>query len=242
MRAHFAPKPARSLAPVCHDLSIAGELLGLHDSGALWWPDENTLIVADLHLEKTKIAADKTQGRLPHDTGIILERLAAVIDAFEPQRVIALGDSFVDHRGADRLLPCYRAMLTTLQLGREWIWVTGHDNPVAPIGLCGETVDLLRISGLCFRDRPGPDEERLGEISASMYPAAKIRRYARSVRRACFATDGERLVLPAFGFPYGGVNVMDEAWSDIFPFRGFSVFLLGEGRLYPFTATKLIAD
>jgi metallophosphoesterase superfamily enzyme len=30
-------------------------------------------------------------------------------------------------------------MLTYLQLGREWIWVTGNHDPVAPVRLCGET-------------------------------------------------------------------------------------------------------
>jgi hypothetical protein len=32
-----------SAAPVCHDIQINGQLVGLHDSGVLWWPDEATL-------------------------------------------------------------------------------------------------------------------------------------------------------------------------------------------------------
>jgi hypothetical protein len=43
-----------AVAPVCHDIQVNGQLVGLHDSGCLWWPDESTLVVADLHLERPR--------------------------------------------------------------------------------------------------------------------------------------------------------------------------------------------
>jgi len=238
----FTAEAARqTFAPVCHDISLAGELVGLHDSGALWWPDESTLVVADLHFEKASSYAGRGVMLPPYDTAATLEKLAEVLDAFDPARVIALGDSFHDRSGADRLPACYRAMLTTLQLGREWIWVTGNHDPVAPVGLCGETVDDVALGGLTFRHEPAEDAGP-GEVAGHLHPAARIRRYGRSVRRPCFATDGQRLVLPAFGVLTGGLNVLDRAWQTLFPPREFSVFLLGDGRLYPFTASRLVAD
>jgi len=240
VRAFTAPVRGRPIAPVCHDLSIAGELVGLHDSGALWWPDESTLVVADLHLEKSSAFARRGALLPPYDTGATLEKLAEAIDAFDPLRVIALGDSFHDRNGSDRLPAAYRAMLTTLQLGREWIWVTGNHDPVSPVGLCGETVPEVSIRGLNFRHEP--TVEGFAEIAGHLHPAAKIRRYGRTVRRPCFATNGERLVLPAFGVMTGGLNVLDPAWSEVFPDRRFSAFLLGDGRLYPFTAARLVGD
>ncbi|WP_280524833.1 MULTISPECIES: ligase-associated DNA damage response endonuclease PdeM [Stappia] len=221
-------------------MSIAGEIVGLHDSGAMWWPDENTLVVADLHFEKGSSFARKGLMLPPYDTAATLEKLAEAIDAFQPTRVIALGDSFHDGEGSDRLPASYRAMLTTLQLGREWIWVTGNHDPIAPVGLCGETVDEVALGGLVFRHEP--HEGAVGEIAGHLHPAARIRRYGRSVRRPCFATDGTRLVLPAFGVFTGGLNVLDGAWGPYFPAREFSVFMLGDGRLYPFTATRLVSD
>ncbi|QGZ37521.1 ligase-associated DNA damage response endonuclease PdeM [Stappia indica] len=219
---------------------MAGEIVGLHDSGAMWWPDENTLVVADLHFEKGSSFARKGLMLPPYDTAATLEKLAEAIDAFQPTRVIALGDSFHDGEGSDRLPASYRAMLTTLQLGREWIWVTGNHDPIAPVGLCGETVDEVALGGLVFRHEP--HEGAVGEIAGHLHPAARIRRYGRSVRRPCFATDGTRLVLPAFGVFTGGLNVLDGAWGPYFPAREFSVFMLGDGRLYPFTATRLVSD
>lgn len=241
MRPFTARIETRRYAPVCHDISIAGELVGLHDSGALWWPDQNTLVVADLHFEKGSSFARKGVMLPPYDTAATLEKLAEAIDAFQPTRVVALGDSFHDGEGSDRLPAAYRAMLTTLQLGREWIWVTGNHDPVAPVGLCGETVDEVALGHLVFRHEPlaGADP---GEIAGHLHPAARIRRYGRSVRRPCFATDGHRLVMPAFGVLTGGLNVLDQAWKPFFTPRAFSVFLLGDGRLYPFTASRLVGD
>ena len=63
-------------------------------AGALYWEAEDTLLVADLHLEKG--AAFAALGMLipPYDTRTTLQRLGKVIRAVEPSRVVALGDSF----------------------------------------------------------------------------------------------------------------------------------------------------
>ncbi len=232
----------RQPIPVCHDLSLGQELVGLHDSGALWWPEEQTLVVSDLHLEKAaSIAKHKGLMLPPYDTAATLEKLASLIDVFDPRRVICLGDSFHDCESSARMPAAYRAMLVTMQLRREWIWITGNHDPEIASHICGERHEELSIRSLCFRHEPKEDADR-GEICGHLHPAAKVRRMGRTVRRACFATNGNRLILPAFGALTGGLNVMDNAFSTVFAERRFSVFMLGNGRLFPFTASKLISD
>jgi metallophosphoesterase superfamily enzyme len=57
------------------------------------------------------------------------------------------------------------------------------------------------------------------------------------VRRRCFITDGERLILPAFGAYAGGLNVLDAAFAGMFarpPLAGVlgaRVRAIGWGRL-----------
>lgn len=231
--------------PVCHDIQINGQLVGLHDSGVLWWPEEHTLVVSDLHLEKGSSFARRGVMLPPYDTAATLEKLATVMDAFDPARVIALGDSFHDPDGSDRLPAAYRAMLATLQLDREWIWVTGNHDPIAPVRLCGETVDEISMGPLTFRHEPLETKDtRLcaGEVCGHLHPAARVRRFGRSLRRSCFVTDGFRLVLPAFGALAGGLNVTDQAFEPLFEHRRYSAFLLGNDRLFPFTAARLISD
>jgi hypothetical protein len=82
-------------APVCHDIQINGQLVGLHDSGVLWWPDEATLIVADLHLEKGSSFARRGIMLPPYDTATTLEKLAAVMDAFDPAGSFASATVFM---------------------------------------------------------------------------------------------------------------------------------------------------
>ena len=52
--------------------------------------------VADLHLEKASAFAARGQLLPPYDTRETLSKLAAVIDRFQPETLISLGDSLHD--------------------------------------------------------------------------------------------------------------------------------------------------
>jgi metallophosphoesterase superfamily enzyme len=62
------------------------------------------------------------------------------------------------------------------------------------------------------------------------------------VSRRCFASDGARLVMPAFGAFAGGLNVRHRAFADVFGTRAFAAHLLGERRLYALPAARCMAD
>lgn len=223
-----------------HAISIAGESLTLHLSGTLWWEAERTLVVSDLHLEKASSFAARGVLLPPYDTAVTLDRLAQVIDRFRPARVISLGDSFHDPDGAMRMPLASQTRLAMLQLGREWIWISGNHDPRASNGLFGDHQSEARIGPLSFRHEPSA-ETVSGEIAGHLHPVGRIRRHGRSLRRSCFAADADRLVLPAFGALTGGLNVLDSAWSRVFA-GAFHAFLLGEERIYPIPAHKLRGD
>jgi hypothetical protein len=61
----------------------------------------------------------------------------------------------------------------------------------------------------------------------------------RRLARRCFATDGVRLVLPAFGAYAGGLDVLDAAFRPLFP-GAFDALLLGSNKLYRFPHRRLI--
>ena len=86
-----------------HPLTLCGKPLVGDSSGAVFWPAEKTLLVADLHLEKGSAYASRGAMLPPYDTRETLTRLAEVIDRYEPDRVIALGDSFHDNGAAERM-------------------------------------------------------------------------------------------------------------------------------------------
>jgi metallophosphoesterase superfamily enzyme len=51
-----------------------------------------------------------------------------------------------------------------------------------------------------------------------------------------------RMVMPAFGAFTGGLNVRDAAFCDLFGTLKFSAHLLGEDRLYSFSAKRCLPD
>src|SRR6266436_7897727 len=110
-------------------ITVAGVAVVIDCAGALYWPDERVLAVADLHLEKGSSFAARGVLLPPYDTAATLARLAALIARYAPRVVVALGDSFHDGRGPARLADTDRATLRSLQHGRDWIWITGNHDP-----------------------------------------------------------------------------------------------------------------
>jgi hypothetical protein len=220
-------------------LSVAEADLVADCAGALYWPDESVLVVADLHLEKGSSYAARGVFLPPYDTAATLARLAYVIARYVPRAVIALGDSFHDGEGPARLADTDRAVLRALQRGREWIWITGNHDPEPAAGIGGSFGGTLGIGTLMFQHEPtGAD----GEIAGHLHPVARVSARGRSVSRRCFASDGKRLVMPAFGAYAGGLNVRDRAFADIFGSLAFTAHMLGEERLYAITAKRCLAD
>ena len=84
-------------------ITVSGVTLVADPAGALCWPDEGLLIVADLHLEKGSAFAKRGVLLPPYDTATTLSRLARLIDRHAPRLVIALGDSFHDDHGPSRM-------------------------------------------------------------------------------------------------------------------------------------------
>ncbi len=217
---------------------LAGTWLTPLSEGALWWGEQATLIVSDLHLEKGSSYARKGQMLPPYDTAATLSRVEALTARLAPERVISLGDSFHD-RGAEVRLPAASAArIRALTSRHDWVWVEGNHDPAPPSHLGGRAAGVLRIAGLTFRHEPTGEA---GEIAGHLHPAARVRGRGRSIRRRCFATDGERLVMPALGAYTGGLNVCDAAFSAVFP-SGLMAFALGEGRVYALAGGQLVAD
>ena len=222
-------------------VALAGTEVVIDPAGVLWLPESRTLVVADLHLEKSSSFARRGMFLPPYDTGATLLALAALALRRSPRRIISLGDSFHDSGGHGRLAESDRARLAALQRGRDWIFVSGNHDPDLPADVGGEVASEINIDGLVFRHEPvaGPAD---GEIAGHLHPAAKVRGRGGTVRCRAFATDGARMVLPAFGVLAGGLNVLDRAFQPLFSPGMLRAFLIGNGRLFPIAGAALSPD
>jgi len=221
-----------------HPISICGTAFRAHISGALYWPAEDALIVADLHLEKASSFAERGVMLPPYDSRDTLMRLGEVIDHYQARTVIALGDSFHDAAGAERLNPQDRETLAIIQDGVEWIWITGNHDPEISDTLGGHVREQIRLGGVNLRHIPNATAAT-HEIAGHLHPAAKLALHGYTLRRPCFVSNGLRLILPAFGSFTGGLNILDEAFEPIFGNDGFAVWMMGQDGLYP-VATRLL--
>ncbi len=221
---------------------LLGDVTLLADcAGALYWPDEQLLLVADLHLEKGSAFAARGVLLPPYDTAATLARLARLVERYAPRLVVALGDNFHDDRGPLRMSAADRAALKLLQRGRDWIWIAGNHDPNLPDGIGGGHADSLALGPLTFRHQPS-ERPCDGEIAGHLHPVARVAQRGRAMSRRCFASDGRRLVMPAFGAYAGGLNVRDRAILGLFGTLSFTAHMLGERRLFAIAAERCLPD
>jgi DNA ligase-associated metallophosphoesterase len=221
---------ARASAVTISDVTFLADL-----SGALFWEERSLLVVSDLHLEKGSSYAARGVLLPPYDTAATLSRLAAVIARRDPRMVIALGDSFHDRNAHGRLSAPDRDAIAALQVRRDWIWISGNHDPALPSNLGGTVASEVAIGPIAFRHEP---TGAAGEIAGHLHPKARVSTRGRSVERRCFASDGERAVMPAFGAYTGGLNIRDAAFSKIFGAPGFVAHVLGDLRLHTIAASR----
>ncbi len=215
-------------------IRVNGEVLQLDNSGALWWPETETLVLSDIHFEKGSSYARRGIFLPPYDSRAMLKRIETLQAKFKPARVIALGDSFHDAGAGARLDEGERNHLAALTAAQHWIWIAGNHDPEPPDWLAGERRDELAEGGLVFRHEPSMRPPP-GEIAGHLHPCHTVSRRGRSLRRRCFVSDGIRMVMPAFGAYAGGLDLYDEVYERLFP-RAFRAYMLGATRVYAVAA------
>lgn len=190
--------------------SFAGEEMRLVDGRALFWPRENALLVADLHLEKGSFFARHGQMVPPYDSRATLERLALALRQTGARRVYCLGDSFHDAAGTERLEPHAAGMLDALTRATNWLWITGNHDHGAEAHPGGTRVDEAEVGGVLLRHEAVRGEIR-PEISGHFHPKLFIKAHGRRVSRACLVASERRAIIPAFGALTGGMDARSPA-------------------------------
>jgi uncharacterized protein len=234
-------EPGLILARGAHGLAfkLNGAVVEALPEGALWSAADGVMIVSDLHLEKGSAFAARGQLLPPYDTRDALARLAILIERHQPTTLVALGDSFHDGDGPHRMPPADRRKLDGLMQRTDWVWILGNHDPALPSDLGGRVAHTLQLGALTLRHEPA-EANAAGEVCGHLHPCAKVIGY-RALRARCFATDGARLVMPAFGAYCGGLNVCDAAFAPVFP-AGCTALLIARGRVTPAPMERLIPD
>jgi DNA ligase-associated metallophosphoesterase len=185
--------------------SFAGETFFATADGALFWPDQETLLVADLHLEKASWFARLGQFLPPYDSHATLSSIAAVVERTGATHLYCLGDSFHDRFGCDRLPVSARALLTDLTDTLDWTWIVGNHDPGFADHCGGRLAEEVDIGGIVLRHEAVRDDAR-PEISGHFHPKLRVNLKGRQVSRRCFVVSANKLIMPAFGSLTGGLD------------------------------------
>ena len=185
--------------------SFAGETFEATADGALYWPAQNALLVADLHLEKASWFARLGQFLPPYDSHATLTALAREVERTNAARLYCLGDSFHDSFGCDRLPANARELLTDLTRNLDWIWIVGNHDPGFADHCGGWIADEVEIRGIVLRHEAERDDPR-PEMSGHFHPKLRVHLRGRQVSRRCFVLSPTKLILPAFGSLTGGLD------------------------------------
>jgi len=185
--------------------SFAGQDFFASPDGALHWPSERALLVADLHLEKASWFARLGQFLPPYDSLATLTALERDVDRSGAVRLYCLGDSFHDRFGCDRLPAAARALLTSLTARLDWVWIVGNHDAGFIDHCGGRLVDEAHVAGIVLRHEAVRDDAT-PEISGHYHPKLRLHMKGRNVSRRCYVATAAKLILPAYGALTGGLD------------------------------------
>lgn len=222
---HASPtRTATQRADTVFHTTLAGEPVELHAERALFWPREQTLFVADVHLGKS---AAFRAGGVPMPRGATaadLARLARLIAATRAERLVVLGDFLHAAAGRtaalDTAFGAWRAAHASLAL----VLVRGNHDEHAGDPPAAWRVDVVtepHMAAPFLYCHVPPDESGTATgdlfgyaLCGHVHPGVRIGGVGmQSERLPCFVLGKTRAILPAFG-RFTGLATIEAARDD----------------------------
>ena len=208
-------------------LNLHNQTFLLSEHKALVWLEQKMLIIADAHFSKEthfrKNGMAIPAGILQND----LKRLETLIDTFDPDQLLFLGDMFhsEENDGMNEFLD-WRKKVSSLQIN---LVIGNHDilnkgwYQNAKID-CFES--FLQIENIILsHDKMIIEDENNFNIYGHIHPGILLRGKAKqSLRLPCFWFSKNYVALPAFGRFTGYVSVR--------PNKEDQVFVIGDGKVF----------
>jgi uncharacterized protein len=195
---------------VAKTLQFGGHIFHAAGDAALFWPSQNMLLVADLHLEKSSSYARHGQMLPPYDSLATMEQLQRLVAETGAQSVVCLGDNFHDTGGEQRLGGRAADIVHVLTAQTRWIWITGNHDPALEAKWGGTACADLQVGGIMLRHEAEADDLR-PEISGHFHPKLRVVIKRRHLVRRCLVVSDRKIIMPAFGALTGGMDAAQAA-------------------------------
>ncbi|MBZ9627037.1 ligase-associated DNA damage response endonuclease PdeM [Psychroflexus sp. CAK1W] len=187
----------------------------MHPSGCLYWPSQNSVLIADVHFGKIDHFR-KNGSALPAQVGLEnFRKLNQILDEFEPDKLIFLGDLF--HSTQNKDWERFTAWVK-LQKVKMTLIIGNHD--IIPqycfedLGI--EVLPQLTYEALFLTHHP-LEKEGFFNICGHLHPGYRLRGEGRQqLKLSCFYRKKQQLILPAFGTFTGHFLIEPEEDEDVF--------------------------
>ena len=208
-------------------INIAKNEFVLHPSGAVYWVEKKTLLLADVHLGK--VAHFRKNGiAVPRKAeGVFYQKIEALLQTFSVDRIIFLGDLF--HSDQNNEWHLFAAWVE--QQTAELILVEGNHDVIPAWKF--EQLKLTVVNSLSednFNFSHFPKEVYNSFVFCGhVHPGVKLKGGGlQRISLPCFYHSKHQLILPAFG-AFTGLHLLQAKLGDqVYVTTGKEVIAFGE--------------
>ena len=208
------------------DITIHNEIFTLTNQRALVWRREQTLVVSDLHIGKT---AHFRQAGIAIPSAILdndLERLKMLIEYFEIQTVLIVGDLF--HAGKNKDIDVFQQWRQQFETVKFELIKGNHDR-LSNIFYKSLNIvvfsEYKEVVSFRFVHDPAHCHPDIYCVSGHTHPGAVlIGKGKQRIKLPCFEVSDYQLILPAFS-EFTGLNTKRSSQgSEWYAFTDTNVF------------------
>ena len=193
-------------------INFANSFFLLLPDGSIYWPTNKTLILGDLHLEKSSFLARLGNFLPPYDSFETLYKLNKTLSNLDVNKVILLGDIFHDKDGIKRINNKLNDYLESLCNKYQVIWIVGnHDGNIKPknANICVR----YKINDINFVHKS--EKNITNEFSGHYHPKATVKIFKKKISRPCFLVGKSKIILPAYGVFTGGIDSTNGVFKKV---------------------------
>ncbi|WP_167026320.1 ligase-associated DNA damage response endonuclease PdeM [Chryseobacterium sp. Tr-659] len=179
-------------------ISIQNETFILTNQRAVFWEKEKALILSDLHIGKTAHFRKNGIALANHIMKSDLARLSALIEYFQPEKFIVVGDLL--HAGDNSDVDEFCLWKDQYPDIRFYLIEGNHDRISESLEkkLCfSYKSGLLDISGIRFIHDFDASVSGF-QITGHIHPGIILNSSVKNIRLPCFVLTADQLLLPAF--------------------------------------------
>jgi len=180
------------------NITIQTETFTLTNQRALFWKKEKALILSDLHIGKTAHFRKNGIALANHIMKNDLERLSILIEYFQPEKFIVVGDLL--HAGNNSDVDEFCTWKNQYSSIKFYLVEGNHDriNSTLEDKLClNFKENILELSDIVFLHDFDKSIDKF-QITGHIHPGVVLNSSVKNFRLPCYVKTQNQLLLPAF--------------------------------------------